>query len=199
MRQELFNSRNISDIAEEIWINWDENERGPRPKSFTDEQIWNEAWDYIADDYHYIQHELCSNTPGDKILLVGHLGLWNGQPFAYKVTDTQHAFDCPYDDLSIVYEDGDIWVNQYHHDGINTLRVLGLKEIYDFNNTGLSDEEYEDIDEFLCMLRDNCEMTEELMDKYLPRVTYSIAPYLKDFLSKEAIEDMEKHCELVGG
>ena len=198
MRQELFNSRKLADIAEEIWINWDEDEYGPRPKSYDNESIWNMAWDYIADDYHCLKNELCQNGP-DKILLAGYLGLWNCQPFAHKVTTPEHAFDCPYDDVAITYEDGDIWVSQYHHDGINDLRVLGLKSIYDFNDSGLSDEEYEDLYEFLYALEDGCPMTKELMDKYLPMVSFSVAPCFKDWLTKEAVEDMEKHCELVGG
>ena len=143
------------------------------------------------------------NAPDVKYILVGHLGLWNGHSFAYKLVNKDKAFSWDYDDLTISYEDGDIWVKQHHHDGTNVLRLLGIKDLHldDFltneehqellNELGVTEEEFDELEGFYYDLKEGFPIEKKDAEKYLPKFTFSAAPYLKDFLSDESLKDLE--------
>lgn len=180
--QKLFDSRDMYDSAAEIWLFWDEDVYGcPRPRSYNDPLVMQTAYDYSVDDYRYIVDEFAERLKDSRVLLIGYLGLWNGDSLAYKITDSKHALESDQDDLMIAYEDGDIWLHEYHHDGVNSFRVLGLMPF---------DAVPKKARKFYRMLENNSDITEELVDKYLDLITFSTAPYMKDFM--QAPVDMEE-------
>lgn len=193
MKQYLFNSLDMSNVAKWIWDNWDEDLHGERPEAYWAHEVINMAVESNNASYLWTVDTFNRRYPDSEVLLIGHLGLWNGDRFAFKTVKTADAFEWRFDDMGIYYEDGNIWIEEHHHDGTNYLRVLGLKNWESLNLEHLSDAEYEDRYEFIQSLHYGCAMPEEFVEKNLPLVTYSIAPYLWDVVSKEVVEDMKKY------
>lgn len=197
MNQKLYSSFDVSEIHDELLAGWDHEDKP------NEDSLWNMAYEYSRDDYQYIVDTFEMNAPDVKYILVGHLGLWNGRPFAYKLVDKYKAFNCDYDDLTISYEDGDIWVKQHHHDGTNVLKLLGIKDLHmdDFltdeehqellNELGVTEEEFDEIEGFYYYLKEGFPIEKKDAEKYLPKFTFSVAPYLKDFLSDDSLKDLE--------
>lgn len=205
MSQKIYSSFDVIDIHDDLVANWD-HEWEPN-----DDSLWEMASEYSRDDYHYILDTFKMNAPDVRYILVGHLGLWNGRPFAYKLVNKDKAFSWDGDDLTISYEDGDIWVEQHHHDGTNCLKLLGIKDLHldDFltdeehqellNELGVTEEEFEELEGFYYYLKEGFPIEKKDAEKYLPKFTFSAAPYLKDFLNEESLKDLEgRNSELVG-
>ena len=92
----------------------------------------SKCYDYIAEtNMQYLDDErmnLSEVVPEGRIVIFGHLGLWNGSPFLAAVPDDlKSVSDClksTYQkrgntDNEYYIEDGDFQCDEHHHDGTN--------------------------------------------------------------------------------
>lgn len=89
------------------------------------------------------------------VVVTGRLGLWDGSheimpvvfPSVYAAI--QQMLDRSIHDIEVKYDDGEIYVKAYHHDGcnwyfINALSAKGQKKAgYNFNNTCIEAKEHD--------------------------------------------------------
>lgn len=112
-----------------IWSNdidyddWKEDLEEQYPELSEDERIelmYELNGDYLDDERHNLNIQL--SRP---ILVVGHLGLWNGRRMGYKEIESGNIRDCLYSERDIDYstwyvdKNGDFRCEAVHHDGTN--------------------------------------------------------------------------------
>lgn len=92
--------------------------------------------DYLEDERENLNIEL-----GNKILIIGDLGLWNGHVNAYKEIDG-NIRNCLYSDLDYIEwyvdQNGDLRADGSHHDGENHY-------LYRVYKDGVSEEQIENL------------------------------------------------------
>lgn len=117
--QDDFISSVREDSEEELWSDED---------SFIDHciEIWN---DYFYDDFGLNCSNLtCSKIADYPAIITGTLGLWDGKKEIVPVTCDSVAraiYRCINNDYQVIYEDenGDLFVEDYHHDGVNVFKI----------------------------------------------------------------------------
>lgn len=187
----IFDSWDWMDMSDEMWENWEEwFDDEEKPEVEPEHELIDRAREYIQYDYSWLVEDFKAACPRNKnLILSGTLGLWWGRPFVYKTVTPDDALEWMYDDMSVYYEDGEIVIRHYHHDGTNTLYLQMLKDWNDLPIKEFSDEEikeleatYDDLSRGYCL--------ENFQEKWVDKVTTSTARYFKDHLSQEALDDL---------
>ena len=98
---------------------------------FPESRAMEDASDMNAEDLCEIELELNIEV-GDDIVVIGQLGLWNGQKTGWKLLPTQNIGDCLRvtcgDQVTwYVDERGDLCCDDAHHDGTNHLTFRAWK------------------------------------------------------------------------
>lgn len=196
MEQTLFSTLSIEPYMSDAISDWDEEADGPAPLNHRDTCVEIKAEELMKDDYRYMSWMIESNMPGGEVLVFGRLGRWNGHPFGYALKSSQCPFAFEWDHLEILYKEGDIWANLYHHDGMHHMCVRGLKTVddlvRDLENGSITESRYEELREYLDNLHAGYEFREDQIMEFVEDLTFSVAPFYKDFLSEAAIQDMDR-------
>lgn len=192
VKSNIFDSWDWMELVDDFYENWEEYFSGEeKPETDHDERLYNMAYEYIQDDYYNIVEAFQDKTIPGWLLLSGHLGLWWGKPEVGKVVTQKNALDWMHDEMTIAYEDGDIAIYHYHHDGTNCLNLYVIKPFEDVDLTGLTEEQVQKIRECYDELEyEDYFDTENLSSQEVDRMLASAAPYLEDYMSQVALDDL---------
>lgn len=191
MEQILFDSTSMEAMVDGVWENFEWDMFGGKPESKDDPQVWNLAEEYMRENFEEFYFALMDNVDFEEMVLYGTVEMFSGKAFGYKVIEKNRLFDAPdYDNLTISYEDGDIHIYEYHHDGTNEMVLRGLLSEETLADLYGDTKEYEDLITFRDRLRRGIPLTKDEVDNLLPEVTSTIAYDMEDYLSDEAIEDL---------
>jgi len=101
----------------------------------SDDEIWNAIQDYLQTDYETMSAIMDNAFDGDKLIISGGIGRWNGYHTGGAIYDTWGKFisdfgkDCEY--FEIYAENGHLYVRCSHHDGTNLCEVKTLTDAGD--------------------------------------------------------------------
>lgn len=100
--------------------------------SLTKEDRYNIVYDYIDEWLEDERHNLNIQLE-NPILVIGHLGMWNGDITGYKIIDSGNIKDILYEKCCSDcewYSDGyNVRFVGYHHDGTNTYEYREIKNM----------------------------------------------------------------------
>lgn len=122
------------------------------------EENSDDYWEYVSDshenDWDYLRLNLGhgSDNANEPCVITGTLGLWNGNKTVLPVrcetlfAAIKRCFGQSIDNIVAIWEDGEVHVTAYHHDGenhftINRLSKRGLQASEHWHNNVSSKED----------------------------------------------------------
>lgn len=187
MEQQLFNSQDYKAILNNLFDEWDEKEQGPKPPRH-DFEMGALAWHKLEKKHQQIIDAVRSSA--DKFLAYTlndpFYGMTNERAMVYSIADLLEVVLKlrGEDELEITYKDGDIYVyRQYKERGTSVIRLRCLRDMNKIAYAG---------SKVIERMRTHAYSYAYVGNEFLELATYSLAPYLEDFLGIEARKDLEE-------
>ena len=127
---EVFNSFDYIHNAEEIWKEY----CADNDVEFSENSIdWNHIYDMRDFEWEDVMYNLINQFAKNEVILSGFLGLWNGRPQIanYHFAHIEKAiYKCLQsgDDWSVSYDNWGIYIDVFHHDGVNNFTISPIKQ-----------------------------------------------------------------------